>query len=139
VLKFIGMHEDWVTIVGVIGDTKDGGLDAVPRNVVYRPFTQMPAFAGAGLVIRAQANAASLAPAATRVVRNIAPKEPIENVLTIDQIRDESVAPRRLNAILVSSLRRSPCRSCCSPAPVFSLGRCWRCLKSIPAFAPKKC
>jgi predicted permease len=103
VLKFIGMKEDWVTIVGVIGDTKDGGLDAVPRNVVYRPFTQMPAFAGAGLVIRAQANAASLAPAATRVVRTIAPKEPIENVLTVGQIRDESVAPRRLNAILVSS------------------------------------
>jgi predicted permease len=103
VLKFIGMQENWVTVVGVVGDTKDGGLDAAPRNVVYRPFTQMPTFAGAGLVIRAQANAASLAPAATRIVRTIAPREPIENVLTVGQIRDESVAPRRLNAILVSS------------------------------------
>ncbi|HJU66450.1 MAG TPA: FtsX-like permease family protein, partial [Gemmatimonadaceae bacterium] len=48
-------------------------------------------------------NAAALAPAATRLVRGIAPQDPIENVLTVSQIRDESVAPRRLNAALVSS------------------------------------
>ena len=36
-------------------------------------------------------------------MRGIAPKAPIENVLTVAQIRDESVAPRRLNAALVSS------------------------------------
>jgi putative ABC transport system permease protein len=51
----------------------------------------------------AASNPAALAPAATRIVRSIAPREPIENVLTVPQIRDESVAPRRLNAALVSS------------------------------------
>jgi hypothetical protein len=107
VLKFIGMHEEWKTVVGVVGDTKDGGLDAAPRNVVFQPFAQTPVFQGAGIVIRAGANgpdaASSLVPAATRLVRGIAPREPIENVLTVAQIRDESVAPRRLNATLVSS------------------------------------
>jgi predicted permease len=106
VLKFIGMQEEYKTIVGVVGDTKDGGLDAEPRNVVFLPFTQAPIFQGAGLVIRAAADrqdaAASLASAATRIVRNIAPAEPVINVLTVSQIRDESVAPRRLNATLVS-------------------------------------
>jgi ABC-type antimicrobial peptide transport system permease subunit len=33
----------------------------------------------------------------------MAPSQPIEKVLTVDQIRDESVSPRRLNAMLVSS------------------------------------
>jgi ABC-type antimicrobial peptide transport system permease subunit len=66
------------------------------------PFEQEPAFAG-GLVIRAASNATSLAPAATRLVRSIAPTVPVENVLTVGQIRDQSVAPRRLNAALVSS------------------------------------
>jgi putative ABC transport system permease protein len=33
----------------------------------------------------------------------MAPQQPIEKVMTLDQIRDESVAPRRLNAMLVSS------------------------------------
>jgi predicted permease len=107
VLKFIGMHEEWKTVVGVVGDTKDGGLDAEARNVVFQPFAQTPVYQGAGLVIRAGGDrenaAASLAPAATRLVRGIAPRDPIENVLTVGQIRDESVAPRRLNAMLVSS------------------------------------
>jgi predicted permease len=103
VLRFIPVSGDWRTVVGVVGDTKDGGLDAEPRPVVFQPFAQEMSFGQAGLVIRAGSNAASLAPAATRLVRSIAPQEPIENVLTVAQIRDQSVAPRRLNAVLVSS------------------------------------
>jgi predicted permease len=102
VLRFIGISGDWRTVVGVVGDTKDGGLDAEPRGVVFQPLAQEALFGG-GLVIRAERNAGSLAPAATRVVRQISPKDPIENVLTVSQIRDQSVAPRRLNATLVSS------------------------------------
>src|SRR3970282_1034365 len=51
----------------------------------------------------ARRDAPALVPQATRLVRGIAPQEPIENVLTVSQIRDQSVAPRRLNAALVSS------------------------------------
>ena len=102
VLKFIGLSDEWRTVVGVVGDTKDGGLDAAPRGVMFQPLKQEPMFGG-GLVIRAQRDPAALAPAATRIVRGIVPNDPIENVLTIGQIKDQSVAPRRLNAILVSS------------------------------------
>ena len=103
VLRFIPVTGDWRTVVGVVGDTKDGGLDADPRPVVFMPFAQEFNFGQNGLVIRARSDAASLAPATTRLVRNIVPQSPIENVLTVSQIRDESVAPRRLNAALVSS------------------------------------
>ncbi|MEO6211279.1 MAG: FtsX-like permease family protein [Gemmatimonadaceae bacterium] len=41
--------------------------------------------------------------AATRIVHRIAPADPLDNVMTIAQIKDQSVAPRRLNAVLVSS------------------------------------
>jgi predicted permease len=103
VLRFIGMSENkWRTVVGVVRNTKDGGLDAEPRGVVYQPLDQEALFGG-GLVIRAQRDAMSLVGPATRAVRGISPESPIENVLTISQIRDESVAPRRLNAVLVSS------------------------------------
>ena len=102
VLKFIPVSGDWRTVVGVVGDTKDGGLDAAPRPVVFQPFDQEMAFTG-GLVIRAEGDATSLVSAVTRVVRGIAPQDPIENVLTVAQIRDQSVAPRRLNAVLLSS------------------------------------
>ena len=49
------------------------------------------------------AGAADLAATATRIVRRLAPEAPIEDVLTVAQIKDQSVAPRRLNAALVSS------------------------------------
>jgi predicted permease len=102
VLKFIPVSGDWRTVIGVVGDTKDGGLDAQPLPVMFQPFAQEVVFAG-GLVIRAASDAATITPAATRVIRGIAPQDPIERVLTLDQIRDESVAPRRLNAVLVAS------------------------------------
>ncbi|MGE3614872.1 MAG: ABC transporter permease [Gemmatimonadales bacterium] len=101
VLRFIPVSGDWRTIVGVVGDTKDDGLDGGSRLIVFQPLAQ--GIFGGSLIIRAQTDAATLAPAATRVVRQIAPTVPVENVLTVSQIRAESVAPRRLNASLVAS------------------------------------
>jgi ABC-type antimicrobial peptide transport system permease subunit len=54
-------------------------------------------------VIRAANENRTLAPAATRLVRGIVPDAPIENILTVAEIKDQSVAPRRLNAALISS------------------------------------
>jgi putative ABC transport system permease protein len=91
------------TIVGVVGNTRDGGLDAKPRAVVFAPFAQEIAMQGA-FAIRADSNVASLASAATRIVRRLVPNIPVEHVLTVTQIKEESLAPRRLNAELVSLL-----------------------------------
>jgi putative ABC transport system permease protein len=102
VLKFIPVSGDWRTVVGVVGDTKDGGLDAEALPVMFMPFGQEAVFAG-GLVISARSDVTALTSAATKIVRGLAPQQPIENVLTVEQIRDESVAPRRLNAVLVAS------------------------------------
>jgi len=102
VLKFTGVSDAWRTIVGVVGNTKDGGLDSPASGVVFTPFAQGD-FPTGGLVIRTRGDAASIGPAAVKVVRSIAPTQPIEHIMTVDQIRDESVAPRRLNALLVGS------------------------------------
>ncbi|MGQ0767298.1 MAG: ABC transporter permease [Gemmatimonadota bacterium] len=102
VLRFIGISDEWRTVVGVVGDTRDAGLDVPPVAIVFQPFSQEASFTG-GLVIRARSSAASLIPAATRAVRTVTPQEAIENVMTIDQIRDQGIAPRRLNAALLSS------------------------------------
>ena len=101
VLRFIPVTGDWRTVVGVVGDTKDDGLDGGSRPVMFQPLSQ--AIFGGGLVIRSEGDAAATAPAATRLVRALAPQSPVENVLTVSEIRSESVAPRRLNAMLVAS------------------------------------
>jgi putative ABC transport system permease protein len=102
VLKFSPISPEWRTIVGVSGNTQDGGPDAAPRPVMFMPFAQELAMGGV-LVVRADSNAAALGTVATRIVKRIAPMAPIENVLTVAQVKDQSVAPRRLNAVLVSS------------------------------------
>ncbi|MEP6590650.1 MAG: ABC transporter permease [Gemmatimonadota bacterium] len=102
VLKFIGISDAWRTVVGVSGNTKDGGLDGVALPAVFIPFAQGD-FPSGGFVIRTHGDAAALGPATLRTLRAVAPQQPVEKLLTIDQIRDESVAPRRLNAILVSA------------------------------------
>jgi putative ABC transport system permease protein len=92
----------WQTIVGVVGNTQDGGPDAEPRSAVYSTLDVTPD-GSAGLVIRSHDRAGDLAPAATAIVRRIAPFALIEEVMTIAQYKAETVSPRRLNAVLISS------------------------------------
>jgi len=92
------VYGEWCTIVGVVGNTQDGGLDTQPRGAVFLPLENSDA-----LVIRADRNVSALTAGVTRIVRNIAPTALIENVLTVAQIKDQSVSPRRLNAALISS------------------------------------
>ena len=101
VLKFTPFSGDWRTVVGVAGNTLDGGLDAEPPPAMFMPFAQELAMGG-GLVIRADSNVSALAAAATRIAHRIAPTVPVGKMLTVTQIRDEGVAPRRLNAALIS-------------------------------------
>ena len=102
VLRFTPFSPDWREVVGVSGDTRDGGLDAKPHTAMFMPFAQELAIAG-GFVIRADSNVSALSAAATRIVRRVAPTVPIERVMTVGQIKDLSVSPRRLNAALISS------------------------------------
>ncbi len=104
VLRFIGLKEDtWMTVVGIAKDTKDGGLDANPVRAVFQPFAQ-GFFPTGNLVIRTTVNnPLGLATAARAVVHGIDPTQPVERVLALDEIRDESVGPRRINAMLIGS------------------------------------
>ena len=102
-LKFAPFSGEWRTVVGVVANTQDGGLDAKPGLAVFMPFVQELSLGG-GFVIRADSNVAALTTAATRIVRRLAPTAPIQEVKTIKQIKDQSVSPRRLNAALISAL-----------------------------------
>jgi predicted permease len=102
VLRFTPISGDWRTVVGVVGNTQDGGLDAQPRGAMFMPYAQELAMGGT-VVIRADSNVSALTAQATSIVRRIAPATPIEHVMTVAQIKDQSVEPRRLNAVLITS------------------------------------
>ncbi|HVZ49773.1 MAG TPA: ABC transporter permease [Gemmatimonadaceae bacterium] len=102
VLKFVGISPDWRTVVGVVGDTKDGGLDARQVRAVFIPFAQGDFPTGA-MVMRTDVSPGGVASAARAVIHSIAPEQPVERVMPLDAVRDESVGPRRINALLVGS------------------------------------
>jgi predicted permease len=104
VLRFIGVSGNWRTVVGVVGDTRDAGPDEPVPPAVYQPFTQndLSYFPGA-FILRGPA-APRLIPQATRVIHELAPDQPIERVATLEQVREESLTPQRLNALLVALL-----------------------------------
>jgi predicted permease len=101
VLKVSPFTGDWRTIVGVVADARNAGVENSPGPTVYEPFAQefMP---GAALVVRSSLDPAELGATIVRTIHDMAPQQLIEHVETLDQIRDESVAPRRLNALFVA-------------------------------------
>jgi putative ABC transport system permease protein len=113
VLPFTPFSDAWRTIVGVVANTQDGGLDAEPRAVAFAPFAQEFSMLG-GLVIRADSNASGLADAATRIVRSIAPAVAIENVLTV--AADQGAERGRRAGSMRRWCRRSACWRCSLPA-----------------------
>jgi len=108
--KRVGFKADWqpdslhwfLTIVGVVANTRDGSLDADPRLVAFEPLSRMPSVS-TGFVIRANGPTTGLASQATRIVRRIAPAALIEDVMTVAQFRQQSVSAQRLNAGLITS------------------------------------
>jgi ABC-type antimicrobial peptide transport system permease subunit len=101
VLKFVPISGDWRTVVGVVGDTRDAGLDASPTPTMYQPFDQEMTF-NAALLLKTKANPAIMAPAAVKAIRELYPRQLIEKINTLDEVRDATVAPRRLNALFIA-------------------------------------
>jgi len=102
VLKYSPFSGDWRTVIGVAGDTRDRGLDADPTPAMYEPFAQELIINGV-LVVRTAEDPALLQPAIIRAIHDMYPRQLIEHVSTVEQIRDETVAPRRLNAMFIAS------------------------------------
>ena len=101
VLKFVPFSGDWRTVVGVVRDTRAVVIEDAPRGAVYAPFQQEPVFAGS-LVVRANSDPEALLVPATQIVRDVSPDVPIARVGTLAQLRAESMAAQRINALLVS-------------------------------------
>jgi predicted permease len=97
--EFIGVARDWRTIVGVVADTRDFALDQAPIHSVFHPLEQEPW--PAALVVRTTVDANSLGPTLVRLIRELNPNQPIENIVTLADLRDDATAPRRLNATMV--------------------------------------
>ncbi|HSR51037.1 MAG TPA: ABC transporter permease [Acidobacteriota bacterium] len=100
--QYIAIHEGddaWVRIVGVVGDVRRRGLDQEPVDEVFLPFAQTP-FASR-LVARTKGDPERLASSMIEAVHAVDPDQTIDSVVSMEQIRSDSIAPARLTASLV--------------------------------------
>ena len=90
----------WMTIVGVVGDTRRTGLDAVVRPETYLAHAQSPA-GGMTLVVRTTGDPDTGAPVLRNAVRAIDPALPLFAVQSVDERLGDMTAQRRLNTLLL--------------------------------------
>ncbi|HEV7785999.1 MAG TPA: ABC transporter permease, partial [Thermoanaerobaculia bacterium] len=93
-----------LTIVGVVGNVRQAGLEQRPLPEVYFPYGQVDAaslLGDASLVVQTDGPPGSLAGLVRNAVHGVDPGLPLYRVLTMEEVIDESLAGRRLNLWLL--------------------------------------
>jgi predicted permease len=102
-LKLGGCTEcEWTTIVGVVGDVKNQGLDGEDDSTMYCPYNQESFnIRMMTLVLRTQGDPKSLVPAVRREVNSIDPDLALADIRTMDQLMSESLGESRYRGVLL--------------------------------------
>jgi ABC-type antimicrobial peptide transport system permease subunit len=93
-------------MVGIIGDVRQTGLDALPKEEMYFPYWQANGnyMVPSTLVVRATSDPENLASAVRKVVWSVDPNQPVSDVMTMDDVLDSDVLQRRVQSGLLSGL-----------------------------------
>ena len=98
VIKFIGLSGEPRRIVGVVPDFDDQNIIPSPAMAVYQPVAQ-EGWNGR-LFIRSQHDPYSLVPVITKTIHDMSADQPVEQAMTLGDIRAAVLTPNRLNAIV---------------------------------------
>ena len=91
----------WMTIIGVVRHVRYRTLEARSRVQLYWPEAQTPSTNFMGLAVRTAGDPMTLAPAVQRVVLGLDAQQPVDHVLTMEQVMADSLARRRLTLTLL--------------------------------------
>jgi putative ABC transport system permease protein len=95
-----GPAKNWITIIGVVGDTRLYGLDQPARFEVYLPMLQWPSH-DMHLEVRSAIDPASLTGAIRGAVAAVDPDVPVYGIQTLKQAVGDSISARRLTLALL--------------------------------------
>ena len=87
-------------VIGVVGDSRERGLAERPTRTVYLPYglTALPT----EFIVHTRDNPLALVPTVRSLVGSMDANLPISDVRSFDQVVYRSVAPQRLNVMLLS-------------------------------------
>ena len=94
-LEWTDDKKSWLTVVGVLHDSRRWGLDGEPVPETYLPFAQQQ-FPSMALAVRGHGSPGELAAMVRRQVAAVDPTEAIFDVTTMDEAVDTSLQPRRV-------------------------------------------
>jgi predicted permease len=94
--------ETWSTVVGVVGDVRQFGLDRERVPQVYIPLAQTPFGLAGRVLVRTTGQPEGMARVIREAVRGLDPNLPIKNVSTLDEQRSQYLATPRLTALLLT-------------------------------------
>jgi predicted permease len=96
----------WVTVVGIIGDVKEMGLEAPAKAEFFFPYQQMPEMLWnmpRDLTVRTTGDPLSLVPAVRQAIWAVDPAQPVSNIRTMNEVVGEEVAQRRMGMTLLAA------------------------------------
>jgi putative ABC transport system permease protein len=96
----IGSASPWITIVGVVRDVKNDGLQRLSAGTVYFP-TGQSGEQSMWLIVRSDAPLESLAPLLRRELASIDPELPLASLQTLEQAVDATIAQPKFSALML--------------------------------------
>jgi putative ABC transport system permease protein len=96
----------WLTIVGIVADVRQMGMDVPVKAEMYLPYRQIashPWYGPRDLVVRTAGDPLKLVPAVRQVIRRVDPDQPVSNVATMEELLTRETGSRRLGMILLST------------------------------------
>ncbi|MFL6279915.1 MAG: ABC transporter permease [Vicinamibacterales bacterium] len=101
-VRFTESGEDWITIVGVAGDSRNVGLKDAPTPLLYLRYDTFP-LAFMSIAVRSAAGSGTIASIAREEVKDIDPDTGIDRIVALDEVVDESVAEPRFRTLLLTA------------------------------------
>lgn len=89
-------EEEWIEVVGVVGDTRNRGPDVLPQPEVFGSTHQIPGGNQFFLLVKTGREPRSLLPAIRETVTAMDPDQPIYAIRTLEEAIGASVAPKRI-------------------------------------------
>ncbi len=96
-IKYADISPEPRRIVGVLADIDDANIIPQPNLTIYTPFAQGPIF-GANLLVRTKSDPYTMVPTITKTIRAAAATQPVEHTSTLQDVRMEVLADKRVNA-----------------------------------------
>ena len=101
-IRLVSPQTEWATIVGVVGDVREFGLDKPATAVMYFPADQQPA-AGMTYVVRSAAPFAETSRRVATALGSVDASVPIFALRPFESLLSASVAERRFSLVLVAT------------------------------------